>query len=55
MIGFITLNVTAKKEGIMLRALFFSFQVNPDDVINRKISLHKYGKQEDLKERDRQR
>lgn len=26
-------------------------KVNPDDVINRKISLHKYGKQEDLKER----
>lgn len=30
---------------------FFSLQVNPDDVINRKISLHKYGKQEELKER----
>ncbi|XP_074627250.1 transmembrane protein 26-like [Acropora palmata] len=26
-------------------------KVNPDDVINRKISLHKYGKQEELKER----
>ncbi|KAJ7394669.1 hypothetical protein OS493_000490 [Desmophyllum pertusum] len=26
-------------------------KVTPDDVINRKISLHKYGKQEDLKER----
>lgn len=26
-------------------------KVSPDDVINRKISLHKYGKQEDLKER----
>lgn len=26
-------------------------KVNPDDIINRKISLHKYGKQEDLKER----
>lgn len=51
MIGHITQKVTAKREGIMLRALFFSFQVNPDDVINRKISLHKYGKQEDLKER----
>ena len=27
------------------------FQVSPDDVINRKISLHRYEKQEDLKER----
>ena len=36
----------------ILLLLYCCFQVSPDDVVNRKISLHKYGKRQgDLKEK----